>query len=320
MGSEIENMVESATDEAIGQDGGAPEVPDAGTDASASSEAPAESAAPVDAWKSPTREEWEAVQRYAEVGREFHPHAEKIRGAMARGFEPAPAQHTIPAPRLVAPPKLEEPDEYETLAGTKAAYDKWKVSANEDPREYARLVKAVANREFKDKFAKLDALLERFDNVVEPEIAESRGFRALADARFQVAPKWAQHGEAVTKLLQSGFRGKDAQDTLNRAFQIAEAEARKAATASGATPAQAAKAGAAAGAAAVNRVASAAANSPKAPAAMTRSAPRNEASLRPSAPRRAGTAPAKSPGYDAAKGGRYEKDLVSAALRQHGVQ
>ena len=264
------------------------------------------------AWQAPPREQWEAMQRkladaekYATIGQEFAPHADRIRQAM---FQPPPSAQ---AGAGVAPEQALSPydRDYENLLSSQPGYVKfWKDTA-QDPRVFERGVLAIAGRKFKAEFDAIKSLKGQYEKdrkELDRELAEMRGFRRVAEHRFAETPRWKQHGATVQEMFEKGWLNPQHPEAVEKAFEWAEQKAK----AAGATPAQAKAAGNAAAA----QVASAGAGGALPP--LRKPGPREDPSLGGKRPAKAAGSGTDESARKWLKSPKPERDLATWAYEQ----
>ena len=310
-------LAENALNEANGSGGNGdspePEAPQVesqasvGDESAASPEAapvadvPAPSPAPAAAspWQPPSRDQWESMQREAEMARRFDP--TKIAEAFRAGLHPqSPQAQQAPEDR-----------DYDTYFGSNQGWIKFWNDLRTDPKVLERGVNALVARGRKQDFETIRTLKDEFGaykKQMDQELAEMRGFRRLSEHRFAESPRWKAHGKTVEGYFQKGIFNVSHPDAIEQAFDFAEKLARK----QGASPAQAAAAGAQAAQAVATGKQPAAA-----PVAGKKPEPRDEPSLR------GDKRPAKGSGEDADAARskrltdpRYFNKLASEAVRK----
>lgn len=309
--NEFEDMVGDAieTAEQEGADGGegdAPTMPQGGRVDEPGDAAP-EAAAP---WQMPqmSQQDFEALQKRAELGREFEPDAQAIREARRRAFLGGQqgAQQAAPA---AAPKRQEEDDGYDRIMSFPGYQEWWEKKVPTNPKEYERGILAMVNRAHKGTFEKVGTL--------EKTVAEQRdmidhllGFEMTAGKRFQQTEEWKLYGEKTIAAIKSG-KILD----WDTAWDAAKNEAK----AQGATPAQAAAAGKRAAQATQGGAQGVAARGTGEPRrAPPKAGPRPEASLHESRGHSNTASGTGRPRFDRNKAGSFEKDIMSAAWKKAG--
>ena len=300
-GSTVDGAEETTATDSGGSDAGAGEA-DGWTD----------SAPPAaDDWKAPTREEWEATRKHAEIGQRFAPYAEDIDGFVRgrlRGGSDAPA--TTSTQRGAAKSQSQEPDDLEDLLGPK--YADTLTALNQDGRVWERIFRGLDKKLHGERRSKAE---ERMDKLA-AKLADLEAYNDLiAPRRFNESADWKQSGKDYIGLLQKGL------NDPAEAWKIARDRASK----QGATPAQAATAGDKA-AAKVEAVNAGAAKTPaRAPAVGTGARPRPVPATDKilDAPGRKPTgAASESPrrGRGKNRPGAEAEAMFRAALAQHGIK
>lgn len=312
---EFDDMVSEGIDEVQDDNGGEVEVdagePNDGASVDVGSE-PASSppGLPTEpAWKPPTREEWEAAQQHAALGRQFAPFEKDIRSALTRGFQPQPpAQHFQPQHQPKPPSPEDEDKTFEDLN----AYTAWAKAAANDPRAYVKPILSNVRRALKGDLEKVGAI-EQEQGEIKRLLNEILGETLLARKKYATTPEWQKYGEAAVKHVNEGkfndfdtawehevLKAKAAGATQKQA----EAQADKNV---GATPAAAAKKGVISAAAATLA------------SAKNKPAPDNEPSLSPGA-RRGGSVGGKPAGGASSGklGDKQLRSLVAESLAELG--
>lgn len=288
VGESTESAESQTTDEAQPADAGSDAAPVAETGQT-----------PVDGWKPPTRVEWEATQRHAAVGQQFAPYAreidallrERLTGRNDSGASAAPA-----APAPAAKLGLDQ-EEYEAIFGSDKAYEQFLERINTDRKMLPRAVELAAQRAFADRFEKMEKRLADSEG----HLVNLRAFNEIiAPRRFAETPNWKQSGKDYLDLLNGGL-----QDP-NKAWEIAEAQARRV----GATAAQAAAAG--------DRAAVKAEAANQKQVAQRRPSPANDKTLAASGRRPTGTKEDTRAFVKEERDGKWERDIVRGALQKLG--
>ncbi len=294
------DVIDGAIEEA-GIESEPEETPAESADASLGdgSDGAGEAAAPA-AWTAPsmTQAQYEAMQRNAEIGARYSPHAQSIDAVIARALNPQAAQAQAPA---AAP----APDEYDTLFGTPEAAQKWGAMAAKDMNLYLKGQRAIAKRAAQEAFKDQIAKIEAGHGEMRPALEHVLGWAETAGDRFATNPETAKWWDRCVEFRKAGLNYTDAR-TKAQEWAAMEAKAK------GATPAQAVAAGKAVGAA-INAQA-ATGKAPAAPA-KKRPDPVDEPTLRSGGGKK--SPPAQKDeriAFNRDRAGRFEKDHVDAAL------
>lgn len=165
-------------------------------DAAATPQGDATGEAPAaDAWTPPTREQFEAMKKHAELGQKYAPYSQHFDQMLQQAFQPQ-RQQAAPAPK---PQGGEWVNPIDDIAG----YGQFWSTVGKDPSSFRKVLRAEAEAVGKPHFERLQAFEEKIGSL--EQLAHALEWHARqAPFRFQVnKDNEAFHEEAI-KALKDG--------------------------------------------------------------------------------------------------------------------